>query len=306
MFKIFRGDSNLAAFFSKSLNVVMKKLYEKKYPEFKARKLIPINTEVAAGADSVTYYMFEGFGLAKIITNYAKLVRGDVAAKETLAKVKSLGLAYDYSIQDIRRAQLSGVDLPSMKGANVKKGFMMSEDHIAFLGDDEHGLHGLFTHPNITKMTLPADGTGSSTRLLDKTVELIIRDLNAIATKSIELTNGVEVANTILMTASLKAKLSAKFLTGTSVSVLDYFLDQSEHIESIETVEYCKEAGVGSTEIICSYRRDEDTLNLIIPQDFEQFEGQEKDLSISVPCHQRIGGTVIYYPLSVTIAEGVN
>ena len=58
-------------------------------------------------------------------------------------------------------------------------------------------------------------------------------------------------------------------------------------------------------EIMIAYRRDPDAFTLEIPQMFEQLPVQERGLEFVVPCHSRIGGVIIYYPLSMAIGEGI-
>jgi hypothetical protein len=38
---------------------------------------------------------------------------------------------------------------------------------------------------------------------------------------------------------------------------------------------------------------------------FEQLPVQEQGLEFQVPCHSRVGGTIVYYPLSMAIMEGL-
>ncbi len=54
-----------------------------------------------------------------------------------------------------------------------------------------------------------------------------------------------------------------------------------------------------------TYKRSPDKLTLELPQLFEQFAAQERNLEFVVPAHGRIGGVIIYYPLSVNIVEGI-
>jgi hypothetical protein len=53
------------------------------------------------------------------------------------------------------------------------------------------------------------------------------------------------------------------------------------------------------------YRKDPDVLTLEIPQPFEQFPAQERNLEFVVPAHSRIGGVIVYYPLAIDITEGI-
>ena len=86
-------------------------------------------------------------------------------------------------------------------------------------------------------------------------------------------------------------------------TILQYFLTNNPFIKSVEWLEEAKTAGAGATPRIVVYKRDPDYLTLEIPQDFEQFPPQEKGLAFKVPVHQRIGGVLIYYPLSMAYAD---
>lgn len=300
-------DANESAFFERALTYVKKKIFQKKFPQFKARLLIPTSFEAHAGAESISYSIYEGVGLAKVVSDYANLSKGNVKAKEVIAKVKSLALEFDYNINEIRAAQLSQVNLKDQKAGAIKKGFMATEDSIAFLGDSEHGLYGLFSHPNINRVTVDADGGDGEdqTSWYEKTAAQILRDLNMIAAYSIDVTNGVERADTILMSSKLRAHISGLQMDGINMSVLKFFLENSENITAVETCEQCKVGGQAGGEIVCAYQRDDSTVTLEIPQDFEMFAAQEKGLTYNVPCHQRIGGVITPYPMSITIGEGV-
>ena len=53
-----------------------------------------------------------------------------------------------------------------------------------------------------------------------------------------------------------------------------------------------------------AYQRDPMVLQLEIPQEFEQFPPQARGLSFVVPCHARIGGVHMHYPLAVAYMDG--
>jgi hypothetical protein len=54
-----------------------------------------------------------------------------------------------------------------------------------------------------------------------------------------------------------------------------------------------------------AYKKDPDMFTLEIPQMFEQLPVQERNLEYVIPCHARIGGVIIPYPLSLYIMEGI-
>ena len=64
-------------------------------------------------------------------------------------------------------------------------------------------------------------------------------------------------------------------------------------------------SGAGGLDRMAVYRRDPDALTLEIPQDFEMLEEQARGLEYVTPCHSRIGGVIVYYPLSIAFADGI-
>ena len=62
-------------------------------------------------------------------------------------------------------------------------------------------------------------------------------------------------------------------------------------------------AGTGPRMV--TYQRDPEVLELVIPQEFEQFPPQARNLAFVVPCHARVGGVVVYYPLAIVYTDGL-
>lgn len=301
-----RLDANESIFFARELEHVKTKTYDKVFPELTAFRVIPVSSEVNPGAETITYYQYEPVGMAKIIANYSDdLPRVDVKGKPFSATVKGVGTSYGYSLQDIRAARMAGKPLEQRKANAARMAIDQTTNKIAYLGDAEHGLVGLLTHPNITTYVLPNDGTGTSTKLKDKTPEQILRDLNGMVTKVIELTQGVETPDTLLLPPAVYADLASRRLTDSDKTVLQFFLEQSPYVKTAIPVPELKGAGAGGTDVIMFYRRDPDKLTLEIPQPFEQLPPEAKGLSFEIACHARTGGVIIYYPLSLIKAEGI-
>ena len=104
-----RLDAGETAALARQLEHIYAKTYDVKYAELKARRFIPIDTSVDAGAEFFTYRQWDIFGMAKLIANYADdLPRVDTLAREFAAPIKSLGASYGFSIQDMSRAAMSG------------------------------------------------------------------------------------------------------------------------------------------------------------------------------------------------------
>lgn len=301
-------DADESIFFSRELEHVKSKSYDKKYPQLKARTLFPVSSDAGPGARTITYEQYDAVGIAKIISSYADdLPRADIKGKEFTSVVKSLGSSFGYSIQEIRESQMAGKSLTERKANAAKKAILTREDQIAFSGDAATGILGFLNNPNIPLVVLPADGTGASTTFASKTPAQILRDLNAVSNSVVEVTNEVEQADTMLLpTKQYNYIKSTPWATNNDgKSILKQFLENNEYIKDVFSVPRLKGAGAGGLDRLAVYKRDPDVLTLEIPQDFEMFEEQARGLEYIVPCHSRIGGVIVYYPLSCAFADGI-
>ena len=309
-------DSNESMFFARELEHVKAKTYDKKFANLTATTVIPVSSEVNPGAESITYYQYEPTGMAKIISNYSTdLPRADVKGKPFTSPVKSLGDSYGYSVQDIRAARMAGKPLEQRKANAARSAIDQAINKLAYFGDAKHNLVGLFTHPNVTSYTLPTDGTLNGTtagtaaaaKFINKTPDQVLRDLNGMVNKVIELTQGVETPDTLLLPPTVYGDLATRPRSDNSdTTILDFFLKNSPYVKKAMPVSETKGAGTTTdNDLVMMLSQDPDKLTLEIPQPFEQFPPQMKGLEFEIPCHARIGGVIMYYPLSAIKASGV-
>lgn len=305
--KFYNLDADESIFFARELEFVKAKTFDILFPELKARDLIPVSFEAGPGAESITYQQFNQVGIAKIISNYADdLPRADVAGKEFTAPVKSLATEYGWNLQEIRAAQMAGRPLPQRKANSARQANMTLENKIAWFGDVDSGLQGFLSNPNVNTVVLPADGAGSSKNFADKTPEQVIRDLNSMATAIHSVSKGVEFPDTLLLPIiQYNFIFTTPRATGSDKSIGAWFLENSPHITSVDWLNEIQGSGSGGEDQMVAYRRNPDKLTMEVPQDFEQMPVQERGLEFLVPVHQRFGGVLIYYPLSVAIADDV-
>jgi hypothetical protein len=301
-----RLDANETIFFQRELESIKAKTYDVKYPELKCRRLIPVSFEAGPGAESIVYQQYDQVGMAKIISAYGNdLPRADITGKEYTAKIKSLGCAYGYNIQEIRSAAMAGKPLQSRKANAAKRAILQKENSIAYFGDSATGLVGFLNNPNVTQTVVP-NGVGASPLWSNKTPDEILLDLNGAANFIVESTNGVEIPDTLLLPLEQYNYIKSTPRSSQSdKTILQYFLENNGYIKTVEWVNELKGVGVNGVDVMVCYRRDPDVLTLEIPQDFEQFAEQEQGLEYIVPCHQRIGGVLIYYPMAVNIVSGI-
>lgn len=304
-------DANESAFFARELEYIKAKTYDIKYPQLKAMTLIPVSGDAGSGADTITYQQFDQVGIAKIISNYADdLPRNDVFGKEFTSKVKGIGSSYGYNIQEVRAASMAGRPLSARKASTCRKSNDLRVDRIAWFGNAKAGLLGMLNQPNVPAASV-VTGVGGYL-WSQKTPEEILKDLNDSVTSIEETTKGVEVPDMILLPiAQNRIIATTRMAAGTDTTIKEFFLKNNPEIKMIEWVNELKDVDplpsgdTGPKNIGITYRRDPDVLTLEIPQPFEQFPAQERNLEFVVPTHSRCGGVIVYYPLAIDIFEGI-
>jgi len=300
-------DEGESIFFARELEHIKAKTYDIKYPLLKARSLFMPDFTANAGAETITYEQFSQIGMAKIISNYADdLPRADVQGKEFTSKVRTIASSYGYNFDEVQAAKMGGKPLTNRKAMSARRADASLENFIAFFGDVEHNLQGFLSNPNVNVVVIPADGTGATKTFSTKTPVQIVRDLASLPTAVHENTNGVETADMMLMPlAQYNLIFSTHFSAASDKTIGEWFLGSNPHIKAIDWVNELKEAGAGNTDLLIAYKRDSEHLSMEIPSDYKQLPVQMKGLEFIVPTHQRFGGVLIYYPLSVAKAEGI-
>lgn len=299
-------DADEGIFFARQLEHVKAKSYDVVYAELKARQVLPVDNSAGPAAETIKYEQYDSVAVAKLISSYADdLPRADVKGKEFISPVKSLGASYGYNVQEVRAARMAGKPLEQRRADAAKRAILQKENTIALFGDSASGLKGFINNPNISSVVLPADGTGSSALFSAKTADQILRDLNSVCNFIFSNTKGVEQPDTLLLPVSTFTFLATTpRSTVSDTTILEYFKLNQPFVKEVGWMNELTGAGVGGTNRMIAYKRSADKLTLEIPQDFEQFPVQEKGLEFVIPCHSRLGGVIMYYPLSVCFADG--
>ena len=301
-----RMDADESIFFARELEYIKAKTYDIKFPQLKARQLLPVEYEANAGSLSITYQQFTQSGMAKIISNYADdLPRSDVRGKEFTVPVRTIGSSYGYNIDEINSAKMAGRPLTARKATAARRSHMVRENEIAWNGDAENGYVGFLKNPNASEVVLAADGSGNSKAFSTKDTAKIIRDIVSLPTKVHDISNGVETADTLLLPIDQWNYIANTRLPDTNISIKDWILGASPHLKRIEWLRELKTAGAANTTRMLCYRYDPDAVTLEIPSEFRQLPVQEKNMEFVVNTHQRFGGVIVYYPLSIAYADGI-
>ena len=224
-----RLDANESVFFARQLEYIRAKIYDVKRPPLSAMVVFPIDREVPEYAETVTYRMYDATGVAKIIASYADdLPMVGVNGKEFSSSVKTLGIAYAWSTQEIRSASATGFPLKSNKAVMAKKGNDITVNRIAWFGDAEANLQGFLSNVNIPVYTVPSDGTGASKAWSTKDADQIIRDMqgivNIVRTQSLDVHRATELWLPLDEYTLVSTKVRGTTANPSAESILSVFL----------------------------------------------------------------------------------
>lgn len=312
----FDSVEEASVFFARELDDVKSQSYDVEYPELTALNLFPITHDADEGADTVTYYTYDKKGTAKIIDNYSDdLPRADVDGKPTTAQVKSLGASYGYSVQEMRASRLAGKNLDARKAEAARWAIDSETNKIAWRGDGVSGLMGVLSDGQSIPMYVVQEDATHKTKWTEKDPDVILDDINGMAKQVARSTKNVERPDTLCVPADVFMHISTKRIPDTSISILNYLLENSPYIKNIvsaaeldddatDTNPYA--AASGGSGVAFLFKNDPKKLSLENPMAYKQYTAQAENLETIIPCEARTAGVIVYYPLSCLIAVGVS
>lgn len=296
-----RLDAGETAIIALELEHMFSRMYERKYPEYKARTLIPGNSEASNGDSTWAYKMWDAIGMAKIISDFADdLPRVGAFATKHTGNFVSLGNSYDYDLQELRSSARSGNRLQDRKAIMAKRGHESLADRIFAFGDVQTGQPGFVNNANV-----PIVSAGITGNWNVATPQQILADMRILERSGPLNTFDVFSFDTLVLPIS-----EFQIATGTELSidnnttVMSQFLATSPYIRNVESwhkLDTANVAGTGPRMVM--YKRDPEVIELVESQAFEQMPPQVKNLAWKVPCHSRIGGVKLVYPLGMSYAD---
>lgn len=300
-----RNDAADTIFFERELEQVKTRSFDVLKAPLSATRLIPVDSTTSPGAKTVTYEQYDSVGVAKIIANYADdMPLANVSGKQFTSTLKSIGLGYEFSIEDVRAAKFAGKPLESRKASAAVRGHLVLMNALAFDGDDDHGIQGWLTNVNIPAAPV-AVGVSSNTEWSTKTPDEILKDLNEAIAAIISLTNGVGMPNTIALPIEQHQLISTTPRSGTSDTTIKEFFLKANPGFTFEAANELSGKFTGGTDGFVVYERSAEKMWQEIPQMVETFPTQEVNLAFKVPMHSKHGGTIVPYPLEQRFRYGI-
>ena len=299
-------DAGESVFLARELTHIRAQTLTVKKAPLNAFTVFPVQTDIPSGAETAIQRIYDSVGMAEIISNYSEdLKRADLVAQENSVKVFSLGDSYGYNYKEVKNAQFAGKNLDALRAQAARRGIDLKLNKLAWKGDTKHNIIGFLSNPNITEVALPADGTGSSTKISTKTVDQVIRDFNSIIDSIPTATNEVEQANTVLMAPAVFRYISQTRIPDTDGQTILSFL-QSVHPEITRWMKVGELKGAASdgTDMIVVGYFDPIYIKFEIPTRFDQLPVQARNLEYVVNCVAEAVGVTVTMPAAFAMVKG--
>ena len=305
-------SDNDAVFFQRQLEFIEAQTYDQLYPELEARAAFGVDTTGGPGVTTLTYRSYNHVGTAQVINARATdLPKSNISGKEFSIPVKSVGTAYDYDIDEIASAQVTGLPLEARKAMAATRGYEQYVNSTAWYGDADNGFVGFFENPEITKATVAAGASGH-TRWSTKTPVEILRDLTTAVTamyaSTLKILRPEEIWLPViqhqLIMNTARSEMSDK-------TILQFFIDNNEFINSREKFKALNAvAGKGTAGsdcfiVVCRSVNGLKTFRLREPLPLTWQPVQLHGLVYEIPGRGRFAGFQTMYPAAISINSGI-
>jgi hypothetical protein len=301
-----RNDAD-GIFLARELDYVKAQAYDIKYTRLSGMQVVPVVTDTPNWAETITYSMWDQVGMAKIVSNYADdLPRVDVFGREYSTRVKTIGDAYGYNLQEIEAARGTGKPLDSMKSRVARNVMDRKLNKIIWTGEANSDLQGALTHPNIGHKAVAA-GAGGGTSWDGKTGMEMYTDL-ASAVRGVPAQSGeVHKVNRIVLPGGRLTLLQTTFIAiqgGSAMTVFAAFQQNFPGVTFTEAEEL-KGTAAGNTSSMFVGEFSAENMAHEFVQPFRQLPPQARNLEWVINCLTRTGGVVVRFPLAFSIVEGI-
>jgi hypothetical protein len=304
----FLNSATGSYWFQDELDTVKAAVYSVDYPEMTFRDLFPISTEADPADETVSYYVYDIRGMSKIIgEGVYDLPSVAVGSKKVTAYIKTVGCSFPITKKDIQRSQKTGRNLATDLAKAADESQERKFNDMAFNGDADYGIVGVFTHPNIPTGNVP-NGVSGFPDWPQKTPDEILDDVNSMYLETRNDTAGIEKPDTLALPPSRRDLIMTKRLTGESKTILTYLLEEIEWLsgpDSIKEVPELETSGAGGIKEMFSYRKDPRVVEYEIAQESEMGDGVPHALHVEVPMTGEVAGLQIKKPLAFRIKSGI-
>jgi len=297
-------DAGGVAFYISQLTNLEAKVYETLYPDIIFDELVPVNTSDPEWVDNVAYMSYNAVTMGKFIAaNGRDLPQSDIDASISYIPVGYAGNSYGYSLEELRKAAAMRIPLDAVKARMSYRGARQHQQQVAFFGDTNRKMFGLFNHPNV-----PLDNSTIDWDTADG--DAMVAALNSLLIKVWNQSNTRHVPNTLLIPTNIWAVINAKRMAiGTDTTVLEYLRINNNSTAvtgrplEIRPVLWLNDAGTAGAPRMMAYEKNDDNLTMRMPIPWRSLPPQPTALRLEITAEYKISGCEFRYPLSAAYRD---
>lgn len=272
---------------------------KRKYPAIRYAELIPVDTSANPFAASVTHFSQDSVGKAKFMNGKADdIPLVDVLRQKFEAGVNDAGIGYSFSVTEIGQAQMMGQNLSADGAEAANMAFQQLVDEVAFVGDTQLGVQGLLNTTGIT--TAAAAKTFAAS-----TPQEILAEVNGTLTSIMTATNGVEMADTLLLPLAQYGDIATRQISADSSMTVLQFIQQSNVYTAMTGQPLTIVATHRLTGKMVAYKRDPSVVKMHMPMPLRFLAPQPVGLQINVPGMFRFAPINIRTPGAIRYKTGL-
>lgn len=289
-------------------------VYRTVYPDIQYRDLIPVDTSGSEFATSVTYYVSDSYGKADWINGNADdIPKAGTNRAQFQTGIQTAGIGYGYGWEEVGRAQLLGINLPSEDAAVARRAAEEMVDRVALYGDVSKGYTGLFNAAGVTPVAAPTGAWGTLQVSGTATPDQIVADMNSAVLNVFRGTNTTAIADRLLLPWEKYLLISTKRMSNDSdMTILQYFLANNVYTATtgqrlmVRGLRGLDTAGAGGVARMIAYRYDANVLKLHMPMPHRFLPVyQSGPMRWDVPGVMRLGGLDVRLPKQVVYVDGI-
>ncbi len=290
-------------FYISQLAQVEPRIYETKYPNINFQELVPVNSAVPEWVDTVDYISYDAVTMGKFIgANADDLPNVALKAKKDSVPVGYAGNSFEYSLDELRKSQHLNMPIDTTMASAARRGAEEHMQRVAYFGDADRNMFGLFNHPNVTSdATSALDWNGASV-----TGKQILDEINGWIGDVWNQGKGVHVPNTMVLAANRWTYLATTMATEYAPDKTLLEILQSQNLYTRMTGQQMKivprfqleGAGASGKDRVLIYENNAENLVMYIPMFWRPTAPQPRNLKIKVPAEYKVSGTEFRYPMS--------
>ncbi|HET6496260.1 MAG TPA: major capsid family protein [Thermoleophilia bacterium] len=267
---------------------------------------------VDKGAKSYHYALNDEQGLAEWGSGSSKdMPMVSASSAEMLGYLDRTMLGYSWDTEDLRNAAYAGKPLQPRLANAATRGHMETWDSALAWGQESRRLLGLFNHPNITLLSAPDGGSGTSWRT--KTVAQILADIASLVNTVPVIMNETRHVNTVLWSPRL-ARFCRQTLADAVLDVHTKIWDviketfpeiEFREVRYLDATNARSQGRLATDALFAMIRGDASKVGKVNAMDPTFSPPQQEGLTINMYGEAKRGGIEMAEPLTCVRMDGV-